>query len=168
LVSRREIAGDYRRGLVVVGMLGLDWRRGRSRDDGGRWCGLNGEVVDDGLDAGDLGGVVGGEGACGVVRDGAVEGGDGVLDGGLNGLGADGAVGGDLVLDRVGEVGVAGGRGGRGALAAEGQGDEREGERELESAVAEERGEMRGAMVVHELPLFRLEIWVLLWSVIRA
>ncbi len=78
---------------------------------------LDGQVVDHGFDAGDLGGVGGGERAGGFAADGAVEGGDAVLDGGLDGLGAEGAVAGDAALESGGEAGVVGRRCGRGALA---------------------------------------------------
>jgi len=87
---------------------------------------LDGEIVDDGLDTCDLGGVGGGERAGGFAADIAVEGGDGVLHRGLNGFSAEGAVSGEAALHGGSEGGVIGGR--RRALAggeAEGDGEGR-------------------------------------------
>jgi hypothetical protein len=79
---------------------------------------LNGQVVDDGLDAGDLGGVGGGERAGGFAANGSVEGGDLFLDGGLDGFAAEGAVAGDAALKSGGQAGVVGGSGRWGRFAA--------------------------------------------------
>jgi hypothetical protein len=59
---------------------------------------LNREIVDYGSDAGDLGGVGGGKGAGSFAADVAVEGGDAVLNRGLNGFGAESAVASDAAL----------------------------------------------------------------------
>jgi hypothetical protein len=85
---------------------------------------LNGQVVDDSLDAGDLGGVGCGEGAGGVTADCAVEGCDLFLDRGLNGFGGESAVAGDAGLEGGGQAGVVGGS--RGGFAAGEAKDERE------------------------------------------
>jgi hypothetical protein len=85
---------------------------------------LDGQVIDYGLDAWNLCGVGGGEGARGFAADRAVEGGDLLLDRGLNGLVAEGGVAGDAALESGGQAGVI--CGGRGAFAsgkAEGDGE---------------------------------------------
>jgi hypothetical protein len=79
---------------------------------------LNGQVVDDGLDTRDLGGVGGGEGAGGFAAYGSVEGGDLFLDGGLDGFAAKGAVAGYTALKRGGQAGVVGGSGSWSSFAA--------------------------------------------------
>jgi hypothetical protein len=87
---------------------------------------LNGEIVDYGLDAWDLCGVGCGEGAGGFVTDRAGQGGDAILDGRLDGFGAESAIAGDAALEGGGEAGIIGGRCGWGALAsgeAEGEGE---------------------------------------------
>ena len=103
-------------GLGVGSLLWRGWRRWRRRRDGcgSAWrCGsLHGEVVDYGLDAGDLCGVSGGEGTGGFAADGAGEGGDPVLNGGLDGLGAEGAIAGETALQCCGQTGVVGGTAG--------------------------------------------------------
>jgi hypothetical protein len=127
---RGGVADDWRR-LWFDGLLWLGFRRGRRRQWWRRGCGcgsgcgsLNGEVVDYGLDTWDLRGIGCGEGTSGFAADVAVEGGDAVLDCGLDGLGAEGAVTGDAALESGGQAGVIGGR--RGAFAAceaEGEGN---------------------------------------------
>lgn len=113
--GRLLFAGGWFAMDVALGFWGLGhgcWRRGLG-------CGLDGEIVDDGADAVDLSGVVGGEGACCFAADVAVEGGDTVLDGGLDGFAGDGGVGGDALLEGGGQGSVVGlGGGWRGALAA--------------------------------------------------
>jgi len=84
----------------------------------GRWGSLHGEIVDYGLDAGDLSGVGCGEGARCFAADVAVEGGDTALHGGVDGLGFEGVVAEDAALYGCGETDVVGGSGGGGTLAA--------------------------------------------------
>jgi hypothetical protein len=79
---------------------------------------LNGEVVDYGFYAYDLGGVGRRERADGFAADGAVQGGDLFLDRRLDGLAADGAVTCDSTLESCGEGGIISGGRWRGALAA--------------------------------------------------
>jgi hypothetical protein len=67
---------------------------------------LNGEIIDYGSDTGDLGGVRSRERAGCFAADVAGEGGDAILNGGLYGFGAEGAVTGDAALQRCGEGGV--------------------------------------------------------------
>jgi hypothetical protein len=84
---------------------------------------LDGQVIDDGLDAWNLRGVGCGEGARGFTADGAVEGGDLLLDRRLNGLVTERAVAGNAALESGGQTGII--CGGRGAFAsgkAEGDG----------------------------------------------
>jgi hypothetical protein len=124
---RRRVADDWRRlGLGRLLWLGFYRRGNRRRRRGG--CrgsgrgGLNGKVVDYGLDAWDLSGVGCSKGTGGFAADVAVEGGDAILDGGLDGLGAEGAVAGNAALESSVQAGVIGGR--RGGFAArEAQGD---------------------------------------------
>jgi hypothetical protein len=79
---------------------------------------LNGEVVDYGFYADDLGGVGRRERADGFAADGAVQGGDLFLDRRLDGLAADGAVACNSALESCGEGGIIRGGRWRGALAA--------------------------------------------------
>ena len=90
------------------------WLRRRGGGDGGG--GLDHQVVDHGLDAGDLGDVAAGDGAGGLAGDAAAERDDAAGDGGLDGLTAEVLVRGQALLD----LGVqAGGiRGRRGTFAA--------------------------------------------------
>jgi len=67
---------------------------------------LHGEIVDDGLDAGDLSCVGCSEGARCFAADVAVEGGDAALDGGVDGLGFEGIVAEDAALHGCGQTGV--------------------------------------------------------------
>ena len=70
---------------------------------------MNSQVVDYGLDAWDLGGVICGKGAGGFAGDGSVERGDLFLDRRLDGFGGESAVAGDAGLEGDGEAGVVGG-----------------------------------------------------------
>jgi hypothetical protein len=70
---------------------------------------LDGEVIDDGLDAGNLSSVGCGERAGGFAADLAVESDDSVLDRGLDGFGAEGAISDEAALHGRGESGVVGG-----------------------------------------------------------
>jgi hypothetical protein len=115
---------DYRCGFGCWGGFGLRCDRGGK---GRRRCGcggdrgrgsLNGEVVDHGFYAYDLGGVGSRERASGFAADGTVQGGDLFLDGRLNGLAAEGAIACDSALEGGGEGGIVSGGRWMGALAA--------------------------------------------------
>jgi len=100
---------------------------------------LDGQVVDHGLDACDLRGVCCGQGAGGITADRAAEGGDAVLDCGLDGLVAEGTVAGDAALESGGQAGVISGSGGWGAFAggeADNQGESCDGQEGARSGEA--------------------------------
>ena len=82
---------------------------------------MNGEVVDYSFDTSDLGGVGGGERAGGFAADCASEGGDLLLNRGLDGLAADSTVTCDAALEGGGEAGVISGRWRRTLAASEGK-----------------------------------------------
>jgi hypothetical protein len=78
---------------------------------------LDDQVVDDGSDASYLGSVGGGERAGGFAADVAIKGGDSILNGGLDGFGAEGVVARDAALQRGADAGVVSRNRGRGTLA---------------------------------------------------
>ena len=111
---------------------------------------LDGQVVDDGSDASYLGSIGCGERAGGFAADVAVEGGDAVLYGGLDGFGAECAVACNAALQCCTEGGVVSRR--RGALAAgEGQGQRERGDGGYEAW----RG--KNTFGVHETPFSCVE-----------
>lgn len=75
------------------------WRWWRCRGDDRRGYWLDDEIVDYGLDAVDLRGIGGGERARGFTADGAVECGNTILDGRLDGFAAECGVSGEAGLE---------------------------------------------------------------------